>query len=276
MARIGEFNCLEVLRKQDFGFYLNGGELGDILLPKRYAPEGCEIGQELDVFIYLDSEDRLIATTETPKAQVGQIAFLQVIAKNNIGAFLDWGLPKDLLVPFREQRVSMEIGRQYLVAVYLDHESQRLAASSKINKFLDNTPPDYEVNQLVDVLIAEETEIGYKTIIQHEHWGMLYKNEVFKKLKPGMQMQAYIKKIREDEKIDLILEQQGYTKIEAISNQILEELKSNNGILPISDKSHSELIQKQFGISKKNFKKAIGLLYKKKLIHIERDQIKLA
>ncbi len=276
MAEIGKYNVLKVVKDLDFGLYLDGGEeLGEILLPRRYVPVNCTIDDELEVFIYLDSEDRVIATTEMPDAIVGEFAFLEAIEVGKVGAFLDWGLPKDLLVPFREQKVNMEKGKSYVVYVYLDDESKRIAATSKIEKYLDNLPPEYEEGQEVDVLIYQVSDLGYKCIVNNVHTGMLYANEVFRKIKKGQKVKAYIKKVREDDKIDLILEKPGYGKVDGISKYLLDLLKKYNGYLDITDKSPADEISKRLGISKKNFKKAVGALYKQRIIDIESDGIRI-
>ncbi len=275
MASIGLMNELEVVKIVDFGVYLDGGPQGEILMPKRYVPENCEVGNTVEAFIYLDSEDRLVATTDKPFAMVGDFARLKVVSTTAIGAFLDWGLPKDLLVPFREQQVKMEEGKSYLVFVYLDDESQRIVASSKLDKFLDNLPVDYEAGEEVDLIIAGQTDLGYKTIIDNSHWGLLFKNEVFQKLAIGDRVKGFIKNIRPDEKIDLSLEKAGYEKIDSISQSVLDKLKAAEGFLPYNDKTSPEIISKIFGISKKNFKKAVGSLYKQRLISIEDGGIKL-
>nr|MBD3623686.1 GntR family transcriptional regulator [Sunxiuqinia sp.] len=275
MAAIGLINELEVVKEVDFGVYLDGGPHGEILMPKRYVPEGCKPGDTLEVFIYLDSEDRLLATNEKPKAMVGDFALLTVVSVTSVGAFLDWGLPKDLLVPFREQQQTMEAGKSYLVYVYLDNESQRIVATSKLDKCVDNIPVDYEVGEEVDLLIAGQTDLGFKAIIDNSHWGMLYKNEVFQPLTTGQRLKGFIKTIREDEKIDLSLQKEGYEKIDDISQSILNKLAANSGFLSLTDKSSPELIKQTLYISKKNFKKAIGALYRQRLISIEDNGIKL-
>lgn len=275
MAAIGLINELEVVKEVDFGVYLDGGPHGEILMPKRYVPEGCKPGDTLEVFIYLDSEDRLLATNEKPKAMVGDFALLTVVSVTSVGAFLDWGLPKDLLVPFREQQQTMEAGKSYLVYVYLDNESQRIVATSKLDKCVDNIPVDYEVGEEVDLLIAGQTDLGFKAIIDNSHWGMLYKNEVFQPLTTGQRLKGFIKTIREDEKIDLSLQKEGYEKIDDISQSILNKLATNSGFLSLTDKSSPELIKQTLYISKKNFKKAIGALYRQRLISIEDNGIKL-
>ncbi|MGQ8338471.1 CvfB family protein [Sunxiuqinia sp. A32] len=275
MAAIGVINELEVVKEVDFGIYLDGGPHGEILMPKRYVPENCKVGDRLEVFIYLDSEDRIIATSERPIAMVGQFAKLKVVSCTGVGAFLDWGLPKDLLVPFREQQQKMEEGKTYLVYIYLDDESQRIVGTSKLDKCVDNLPVDYEIGEEVDLIIAGQTDLGYKAIIDNSHWGMIYKNEVFQTLKTGQKHKGFIKHIRPDEKIDLALEKAGYEKIDDISQSILNKLAANNGFLPINDKTDPETIKQTFQISKKNFKKAIGSLYKQRLISIEEKGITL-
>ena len=275
MAQIGKVNKLKVLRKVSIGYYLDGDALGDLLLPKRYAPSDLQDNDEIEVFIYLDSEDRMIATTEIPYAKIGDFAMLKVVSVEKVGAFLDWGLSKDLLVPFREQQTKMEKGRIYLVYIYLDDNTKRIVASSKIDKFLDNTPPEYNHGDEVELIIAYKTDLGYKAIINNSHLGMLYNNQIFKYLQIGQKITGYISKVREDEKIDLLLEKPGYQKLDELSQKIFDVLKLNNGFVAASDKTPPEEISKLFGISKKNYKKAIGTLYKNRLIIIEEDGIRM-
>lgn len=275
MAEIGKINSLRVVKEVDFGLYLDGGEHGEILLPKRYVPENAKPEDILEVFIYLDSEDRIIATTETPHIMLGEFACLKVVAVTSMGAFLDWGLMKDLFVPFREQKLKMEEGRWYIVTVYLDPETKRLVASAKIEKFLDNLPPDYEAGQEVDLLIASETDLGFNAIINNRHLGVIYKNEIFQPLRKGERIMGFIKKIREDEKIDLLLQKAGYAKVDDISMKIVNVLKKHNGFLPVTDKSDPDTIYELFGVSKKTYKKAIGALFKFRLIDIEDKGIRL-
>ncbi len=275
MAEIGKLNKLRVIKEVDFGLYLDGGEEGEILIPKRYVPENTKPDDILEVFIYLDSEDRIIATTEKPLLMVGEFAYLKAVTVNQMGAFLDWGLPKDLFVPFREQKQRMEEGKQYIVTAYLDQGSKRLVGTAKIDKFLDNLPPDYEVGEEVDLLISAETDLGFNAIINNRHLGVLYKNEIYQPLKKGMRVKGYIKKVREDEKIDLVLQKPGYEKVDDLSVKIMDALKKNNGFLPITDRSDPELIYKLFGVSKKTYKKAIGALFKFRLIDIEGQGIRL-
>ncbi|ASB49907.1 CvfB family protein [Alkalitalea saponilacus] len=275
-VEIGKTNKLKVLRKTSVGLYLDGDTIGDVLLPNRYVPENINEGDEIDVFVYLDSEDRLIATTETPLAMVGDFAFLKVIETGRFGAFMDWGLMKDLLVPFREQHEKMQKDKSYVVYVYLDDETGRIAASSKIFRFLDNISPKYNPGEEVDLLVAEETELGYKAIINSLHSGMIYKNQIFKPIQIGDKTKGYINKVREDDKIDLLLEKPGHDKMDELSKRVLDIINQHNGQIAISDKSSPEEISSVFEMSKKNFKKAIGTLYKNRLIVIEENGIKRA
>ncbi|MBL7972006.1 MAG: GntR family transcriptional regulator [Prolixibacteraceae bacterium] len=275
MAEIGKINHLYVVKEVDFGIYLDGGDLGEILMPKRYVPEGTQPEDMIDAFIYLDSEDRLVATTEKPLAMVEEFALLEVVAVTQVGAFLNWGLPKDLFVPFREQRQPMEVGKKYLVYVYLDTNSKRIAASSKIENYLDNIPVDYDEDEEVDLIVVNETDLGYNAIIDNSHLGVIFKNEVFQPLSPGDRIQGFIKKLRIDGKIDLCLQKSGYEKISAFADQIISALEKNNGFLALTDKSSPEEIYKVFKFSKKNFKAAIGALYKKRMIALEEDGIRL-
>ncbi len=275
MIKLGDYNTLRVVKEVDFGIYLDGDEDGEILMPTKYVPEGTKPEDEIEAFIYSDSEDRLIATTETPLAKVNEFACLKVKAVNKFGAFLDWGILKDLLVPFREQKSDMIEGQYHIVYIYVDEKTRRLAASAKINKFLSSEIPPYQVNDEVNILIQSKTDIGYKAIIDNKFSGLLYENEVFKNLKKGDKMPAFIKKIRDDEKIDLTLQKAGYEQIDGISEKIIQLLKENKGFIAVNDKSSPEMIKALFNISKKSFKKAIGSLYKKHLIEFKNDGIKL-
>jgi len=273
MVEIGKTNKCRVVKLVDFGVYLDGEDWGEILMPKRYVPENCKVDDIVEVFIYLDSEDRPVATTEKPYVEVGEFAMLKVVAITKIGAFLDWGLQKDLFVPFREQKQNMEEGKSYMVYVYYDFDSDRIAGSAKLDKYLDNLPVEYKEGEKVKLIIANQTDLGYKAIINNLHWGILYKNEIFTSIKPGQKIEGYIQKIREDEKIDLSLQQAGHEKIYDLSDIILMKLRDNNGVLNISDKSPAEEIYSMFGVSKKNFKKAVGNLYKKRVIKISDKRI---
>jgi len=275
MAEIGVYNNLRVIKEVDFGVYLDGGEHEEILLPRRYVPENCKVDDNIRVFIYLDSEDRFIATTETPYAMVGDFALLKVVAVESVGAFLDWGLLKDLLVPFGEQSPTLEKDKSYIVRIYVDKQSNRIAATTRLDRYLDNTPGNFHAAQEVELLICNQTDIGYKAIINGTHWGVLYSNEVFQPLKSGQKIKGYIKKVREDNKIDLSLHKPGYERVDDITDTILNVLKEQGGFISVTDKSSPETINKLFGVSKKTYKKAIGAIYRKRLITMESDGIRL-
>ena len=275
MLQIGKMNRLSVVKLVDFGLYLDGFEKGEILLPQNSMPDEVQIGDVLDVFIYLDSEDRIIATTQKPFVMVGEFALLRCVDVTNIGAFLDWGLQKDLFVPFREQKMKMIAGRSYLVYVYLDMESERVVASAKIDKYLDKTIPELNPGDEVKVIIADQTDIGYKVIVNQAFWGVLYENEVFSPLNKGEVMTAYVKKVRDDDKIDLTLHRYGYRKVEDTLDLILTRLEHQGGEIRLSDKSTPEDIYAAFGISKKTFKQAIGSLFKQRKIEITENSIKI-
>lgn len=275
MVVIGRKNRLVVKRLDEVGARLDGGRLGDILLPRRHLPAQSEPGDQLEVFIYRDSEDRLIATTETPKAEVGHCAWLKVVSVSTVGAFLDWGLTKDLLVPFAEQPARrMEVGRNYLVRVFVDN-THRIAATTKLDRFLLDEAEGLEQGQQVSLLIAERTDLGVKAIVNHQFWGLLYHDSLFKPVHRGQAMPGFIRRIREDGRIELALDRPGYDKVGGIADEILRRLDENDGFLPLSDKSSPELITAEFQVSKGAFKQAIGALYKKRLIRIEKHGIRL-
>ena len=278
MALVGRYNTLQVVKHTDFGLYLDGGAEGEILLPKRYIPKDTpsEVEDWLNVFVYLDSEDKLIATTEKTKVQVGQFASLKVVEINSIGIFLDWGLPKDLLMPYSEEKRQMRAGEYCVVHVYLDRRTRRITATAKLDRYLDKTPASYRVGQQVDLLVVEQSPMGFKAIINNKHWGLIHKNEVFKFLRSGKQEKGYIKEIREDGKIALSLQPVGQDAAVGLHEQILEKLKAADGVLPLSDKSDPQVISDMFGVSKGNFKKAIGALYKSGQIVIHDNRIELA
>ncbi len=276
MILLGKINSLNIARKTDFGLYLTDDENNEVLLPNRYVERDMRIGDGIDVFIYKDSEDRLVATTETPKVQVGEFALLRVVATNNTGAFLDWGLQKDLLVPFREQKMRMQVNRSYIVYVYVDYNSDRIVASAKIDKFLDNRPADYKQGDPVDILVAQRTDMGYKVIIDNLHSGMIYHNEIFREINIGDRLEAYIKNIREDGKIDVTLADRADRRTMELADKILMHLLNHNRRMSITDKASPETIKSIFECSKKDFKKAIGHLYKKKLIILHPDEITMA
>lgn len=274
--KLGKYNQLEVVKEVDFGVYLNGDEDGEILLPKRYVPEGTKPGDVLNVFIYLDMEERLVATTLQPYVQVGEFAYLEVAWVNQFGAFLNWGLMKDLFVPFREQKMKMQKGKRYVVYVHLDEESYRIVASAKVEHFLSTEKPDYQPGQEVEVLVWQRTELGYKVIVENKFSGMLYHNEIFQPLEVGMRLTAFIKQVRPDGKIDLVLQKAGARKVDDFSEVLWQYIKDNDGFTPLNDKTDAEVIYHTFGVSKKTFKKAVGDLYKKRRIVLEEDGIHLA
>ncbi len=269
MAEIGKTNSLTVLRSTAHGLFLDGGELGDILLPGRYAPRGKNPGDMIDVFLMFDSEDRLIATTLTPLAMVGEFAWLRVVSSSGAGTFLDWGLPKDLLVPFREQTVKMLEGRSYMVRVYLDPVSNRIAATARLDRFLDKTPARFKVGQAVELLICAKTDLGYKAIVDGTHWGMIFHNNVYRPIASGQRIQGYIQQIREDGKIGLCLDPPGYGRVGDVADTILAYLDKQGGFMPVTDKTPPEEIHALFGVSKKAYKQAVGALYKARRITFE-------
>lgn len=273
---LGKYNQLEVVKEVDFGVYLDGGDDGEILLPSRYVPEGCKPGDVLNVFIYLDNEERLIATTLQPKVQVGEFACLEVAWINEYGAFLDWGLMKDLFVPFREQKMKMQKGRSYVVHAHVDEESYRIMASAKVERYISKEKPDYQPGQEVEIMIWQRTDLGYKAIVENQYSGLIYQGEIFKSLEPGMKLTAYIRQVREDGKIDLTLQKDGQKKVEDFSEVLLQFIKDQGGHTLLNDKSAAEDIYEAFGVSKKTFKKAVGDLYKKRLIVLEEGGIRLA
>lgn len=272
---LGKFNRLKVVKSVDFGMYLDGGEEGEILLPARYVPEGCETGDELNVFLYLDNEERLVATTLTPLVQVGEFAYLEVAWVNQYGAFLNWGLMKDLFVPFREQKMKMQVGKKYVIHAHLDDESYRIVASAKVDRYLSKEKAPYASGQEVDVLIWQKTDLGFKAIINNEYSGLIYESEVFQPLHTGMRLKAYVKQVREDGKIDLMIQRPGMGKVEDFSKILLDYIREQGGFTPMNDKSPADEIYALFGVSKKTFKKAVGDLYKKRLIVLEKDGMRM-
>jgi len=275
MAEIGKTNWLPIIRSIDYGLILDGGDLGEILMPNRYVPNEWKAGDVLEIFLMLDSEERLTAITLKPTAMVDEFACLKVISATNIGAFLDWGLPKDLFVPFREQNVEMREGQSVVVRIYFDQISKRLAASAKLDRYLDKTPADFEPGETVQLLICAKTDLGYKAIINSTHWGIIFHNEVFQPLEKGTRIEGYIKQVRPDGKIDLTLQKADANRFANLADQILNHLKEQGGFMPITDKSPPEEIYSLFGASKKAYKRAIGGLYKKHLITFENNGTKL-
>ncbi|KAA5548391.1 CvfB family protein [Adhaeribacter rhizoryzae] len=272
MVALGDYNELEIIKQVDFGVYLDS-EDGEILLPQKYLPEDYRVGDLLRVFIYRDSEDRIIATTQQPKAKVGDFAALEVKQTSNYGAFLDWGLEKDLFVPFQNQRDKMQAGRKYVVYVYLDENSDRIVATAKYEKYLDKDPVTLREGEEVDLLVAGFSDLGIKVIINSRYQGILYKNEVFRQLHLGDKTTGYIRKIREDQKIDVSLQRSGYAEVPDAAEQILQKLKAGGGQLPLSDNSTPEAIYEILGMSKKTFKKALGSLYRNGRVSLNPDSI---
>jgi len=277
MIEIGKYNTLTILRDTKVGLFLgNGNEAEDILLPNKYVPEQFEIGDEMTVFVYLDHEERPVATTLEPYILLNEFALLRVNYVNQIGAFLDWGMEKDILAPFREQARPMEKGKRYLVYLYMDEKTSRLVATSKINQFLKNDNLTVERGEEVDLIVSHITELGINVIINEQHKGLLYKDEVYDEtIRTGDRLRGYIKTIRPDNKIDVSLEKLGYERIEPNAQKILDELRASRGFLRLNDNSHPEDIKTVLQMSKKTFKKAVGSLYKDKLIEIKDDGIYL-
>jgi len=276
MADVGKFNRLKVVKQVDFGVYLDGDELDTILLPQRYVPEGCEIGDWLDVFLYFDSDDLLIATTEKPKAQIGDCEMLKVVDINHAGAFMDWGLPKDLLVPYNEQQKPMEVGYSYVVHVYHDQNSDRIAASTKLSHYLDEEPVWLKPRQPVQLLIAGRTDLGYKAVIDNKYLGLIFRADAYRPLKIGERLPGFVKTVRKDGKIDLIISQGGLQADQDLSEQIIAHLQQSGGVSELTDKSDPEAIYRAFKVSKKKYKQALGTLYKSKRILISSTKIELA
>ena len=275
MIAIGQYNQLDVIRKVDFGLYLDGGAYGDILLPKKYVDKNTAVGDRLEVFIYLDSEDRLVATTLKPKAVVGECAYLKVVAVNRIGAFLDWGLPKDLLVPFNQQQKPMQKGYSYTVYLYVDEHSERIAGSSRLEDFLTDEPGRLKPGQPVDLMIYGDSDLGFKAVVDGRYLGQLYRNEVFRALHYGEKLPGFIKRIRTDGKIDLSLQPAPHLARNSLAETILEHIKANHGVSTLTDKSPPEDIYQAYEESKATYKKALGLLYKNRQIVIEKHQLTL-
>ena len=273
-VQVGQFNTLKVSRKVEFGFYLEDGAEG-ILLPKRFAPNHLKIDDEIEVFVYHDSDNRLIATTQKPKAVVGEIAKMKVVSVTKQGAFLDWGLMKDLFVPASKQVSGMRLGGEYLVMLYIDEMTGRVAATEKVENLMSNEELTVKEMEQVDLLVYRTSELGYVMIINNKHIGILHGNEVFQQLEIGDIVKGFIKKIRPDNKIDLILGKPGYTKVEDESAKILRLLNENNGYLPYNDKSDPTDIYAYFGMSKKAFKMTTGNLYKQKKIQFTQTGIQL-
>ena len=276
MATIGKRNTLTVVRDSSPGLYLDGGAHGDILLPNRYVPRGIKTGAQIEVFVYRDSEDRLVATTETPRATVGESATLKVISVNRrIGAFLDWGLAKDLLLPFQEQTGPVCLGQEVVVRIYVDEKTQRIVASMKLDQDPAAKPPDYRHGQPVEFLITERTDLGYKALVEGKHSGLLYHDGLSVPVAIGKRLKGFVRALRPDGKIDLVLEQPGYRRVAPVALRIVQALQANGGRLGIDDDSSPEAIRQAFGTSKKAFKQALGTLYKARRIRFSKPGIEL-
>lgn len=272
---LGDYNNLKIVKRVSFGLYLDGDEDGEILLPAKYVPDGYDIGDIIKVFVYLDNEERLVATTEEPLAKVGDFALLRVAWTNDYGAFLDWGLLKDLFVPFSEQEGKMVKGNSYLVYVTIDRKSYRIYASARLDKFLSRTKPPYETDEEVDIIVWRRTDLGWKVIVNGNHSGLVFANEVFRDLKTGDRLKGYVKRVRTDGKIDIALQRHGVAGDDDSSMRLLSAIEAQRGFLPLNDNSSPDEIYSMLGMSKKAFKRAAGKLYKQRLIIID-DGLRLA
>lgn len=275
MLTLGEYHTMKINRDTEPGLFLRNNEGDEVLLPNKYKPEHFEIGDEIKVFIYLDHQERPVATTLTPYVKLDEFAYLKCMEVSDIGAFLDWGMEKNLFVPYREMASKMRKGSWYLIFCYLDEESERLVASSKTNAFLDNRELTVEPFEEVDIIVANPTDLGVNVIVNEIYQGLIFKDDVFQELQPGERLKAWVKKTRPDGKIDITLQRPGYRSIEPNAQEVLDELGLKDGYLPLSDKSSPEEIQKTLQMSKKSFKKAVGYLFKQRLIEIKDDGIYL-
>ena len=273
---LGDYNNLKIVKRVSFGLYLDGDEDGEILLPAKYVPDGYDIGDIIKVFVYLDNEERLVATTEEPLAKVGDFALLRVAWTNDYGAFLDWGLLKDLFVPFSEQEGKMVKGNSYLVYVTIDRKSYRIYASARLDKYLSRTKPPYETDEEVDIIVWRRTDLGWKVIVNGNHSGLVFANEVFRDLKTGDRLKGYVKRVRTDGKIDIALQRHGVAGDDDSSMRLLSAIEAQRGFLPLNDNSSPDEIYSMLGMSKKTFKRAAGKLYKQRLIIIDDDGLRLA
>ena len=269
MIKLGDWNELVVNRFTDHGAYLEGGEVGEILMPNAYVERGVRIGDRVTVFVYLDQEERLVATTETPLARVGQFACLTVSWVNEYGAFLDWGLMKDLFVPFREQRRKMEVGRYYIVYIYIDEASHRIVGTAKVDRYLEPAVAGtYHKGQQVSLLVQGRTDLGYKVIVDHKYSGLVYHDQAYAALHTGDELTGFVSQVRRDGKVDVSLQSLGVSRFRDFADQLLDELEEVGGTLPYCDASSAEDIAERFGVSKKTFKRAVGALYKASKIHL--------
>jgi len=275
MLKFGQYNELSISRQSDYGVYLTDGE-EEVLLPRKYVPQNAQPGDRLEVFVYFDSEDRPVATTQTPKATVGDIVLMTVKAETRIGAFLDWGIDKDLFVPFREQRRRMEVGEEYVVRIYCDKHTGRLQASSRLGPIMNKSLAGVQLNQEVDLIVYECIELGYLVLVNREYSGMIYHNEIFQPVHIGDCLTGYVSKLRDDGKLDIRLRRPGFGGVLEVKDQIMEALAEAGGFLPLNSQSSPEEIEVKFHMSKKTFKQAIGNLYKERRIVIADDGIRLA
>jgi len=275
MLQVGKMNKLKIKTIQRNGVYLDTERDTDLFLPKKSVPATSRVGDEIEVFVYVDKENTLQCTVQKPVATVGEYAVLKVVSDSAAGAFLDWGMANDLLVPKAEQQHQMVQGNSYVVYIFLSEKTNRIVASSKLDKFLSHEAPAYKEGEKVDLILFEQTDLGYRALINRMHVGMIYSNEVFQKLKIGQQLEGYINRIRDDQKIDLILQQAGYQGVDAVSQSILTIIQDHDGRVSVTDKSPPDNIYALFSVSKKVFKKAIGALYKKRIIRIDSDGISL-
>jgi hypothetical protein len=279
MLTLGDYNTLKIVKSVDFGLYLDGGEEGEILLPQRYVTSDMKIGQEITVFIYLDQEERPVATTEKPYAKVGEFVSLEVAWVNQFGAFLNWGLMKDIFCPFREQKKRMEQGQRHIVYIKVDEDSYRLMATAKVEKYL-TAPTAKDLPQLqhgaeVNILVWQKTDLGFKVIVNNKFQGLVFENQIFQPLHSGLKLKAYVDHVRQDGKIDIVLQPTGRQQTLDFAEQLLRYLYENDGYCNLGDKSPAELIYDRFQVSKKAFKKAVGDLYKRRLITIDDEGIRL-
>lgn len=276
MPVVGNMNTLRIIKQVDFGVYLDANGLGEILLPNNSLPDGYNIDDYIDVFIYCDSKDELIATTTRPLAKVGELAKLKVVEVNEVGAFLEWGLPKQLFVPFKEQLSRMKQGKSYWVYLYRENYTVRIAATSKFEKFMNNEEPKYSAGQMVDLLPYKETELGFKAVINNRHTGLLFKTDIFKNVRTGERIKGFIKNVRKDNKINLTLQKPGFDNSVELKQKIIQLLSQNEGFIALTDKTSPEQIYKIFSVSKKKFKNALGSLYKSNQIIIKENGIYLS
>ena len=273
MIKLGSYNNLIIKRQTRVGLYLVDQDDNDILLPNKYVPEAFELGDQLEVFCYLDNEERPVATTLKPYVQREEFAFLQVAEVNEYGAFLDWGVEKHLLVPFREQRQQMLQGQWYVIYCFLDSKSFRLVASSRLDRYLNNEEMQLHQGEEVKLMVSRKTDLGWELIVNNKHKGLVYSDEVYKDIAPGDKLLGYVKKIRDDKKLDISLQPMGHQKLEPSAEKVYDILLKNNGVLKLHDKSDPEEVKAKLQMSKKTFKKAIGMLYKSRKITIKEDGI---